>query len=261
MQYASSFSPWPVVVLSMLTVIGAFAWVLYAEPPPPAAQDSVTRALEAPRSRVVLAGETTAVSEAAELSPAAGAFSPATITDAQAAGEVSRHAEAARKLAELRAALNAAAGVADLQRRNETLGQLCSQWAEFDPRGAVALACQFHLEEAGVLENLTQQWAGVDLPAARAWIDAQPPSEIRTHLVARIGFLWAQIEPESAANYIFDEMPPGEIQTEAAISVLHQWAQRDRNAAMAWARQFAAGALRERALREALLVVAHGGAD
>jgi len=165
--------------------------------------------------------------------------------------QILSQADLARKQAELRTAMNAAAGIANIQKRNETLAQLCYHWAEFDPRGAVSLASGFRLDVAGVLENLTQQWASVDLPAARAWIDACPPGDAKARLVARIGFLWAQTEPETAANYIIDGTLPGEIQTEAAISVLHQWAQQDPDAAIAWARKFPAGELRERALSEA----------
>jgi hypothetical protein len=174
---------------------------------------------------------------------------------------LSKQVGVARKTAGLRAELDAVAGIADVQNRNEAIAQICYQWGEFDPRGAVVLACEHGLDQTSVFANLTQQWASVDFPAARAWIDAQPPSEIRAHLVARVAFLWAKTEPESAAKYIVNELPPGEIQTEAAISVLHQWAQQDRDAATAWARQFGAGELRERALGETQAVVADGRSD
>lgn len=157
--------------------------------------------------------------------------------------------------------MNAAAGAADAPRRNETLARLCYQWAEFDPRGAMMLANGFHLEAAGVLENLALQWAAADLSAARTWIDARPAGETKARLVARIGFLWAQTDPRAAANYILDQMSPGDIQAEAAISVLHQWAQQDPAAALAWAQSFPTGDLRDRALSEMLFATTGGNAN
>lgn len=170
-------------------------------------------------------------------------------------------AEIAWKQAALREAMNAAAGIADVAKRNETLARLCYQWAELDPRGAVTLANSFHLNEAGVLENLTLQWALVDLSAARTWIDARPANDSRSRLVARIGFLWAQTDPRAAANYILDQTLPGEIQAEAAISVLHQWAQQDRKAALTWAQSFPAGELRDRAVNEMLFATTGSNAN
>lgn len=167
--------------------------------------------------------------------------------------ELVRLKEVEARQTELRAAMSAATQILDIQQRHEALASLCYQWAECDPRGALELALTYRLEEApgAVIENLTQQWAAADLPAAREWIDAQPPSDFRSGLVARVGFLWARSNPEAAAQYVVSKTSPGPIQEEAAISVLHQWAQQDGTAALAWAQAFPPGALRDRALREA----------
>jgi hypothetical protein len=53
-----------------------------------------------------------------------------------------------------------------------------------------------------------------------------------------------------AAQLIIADLPPGPKQTEAAISVLHKWALQDVDGAAAWAEQFPAGPLRDRALNE-----------
>jgi hypothetical protein len=162
--------------------------------------------------------------------------------------------EITKEQAQLRAAFATANALADPQARAQTLGNLCYRWAAFDPPGAVNLAFDYQLEEApgGILENLAQQWAAVDLQAVRTWIDAQTPGDLRSRIVARIGFLWAQSDPAAAAAYIVEKIPPGSEQTEAAISVIYQWTRQDPEAATAWARNFPAGPLRDRALKEAL---------
>jgi hypothetical protein len=161
-------------------------------------------------------------------------------------------ARIADRKSELRAALASAADITDPKKKIETLARLCFQWAEFDPRGAVDLAFDNHLDEAGegIIENLTQQWAVVDLPAARAWVETQPPGDACTDLVARIGFVWAQTDPAEAAKFVIARTSPGHAQTEAAISVLYQWARRDPAAAREWAQTFPPGELRDRALAE-----------
>lgn len=212
-------------------------------------------------SSLPLPSEAAATPETSILASPTAAASPAIAADKQSSAPTASAAEIAQRQAALRESINAAAGIANVQKRNETLARLCYQWAELDPRGAVALADGFHLDEAGVLENLTLQWALVDLPAARTWIDARPANDSKSRLVARIGFLWAQTDPRAAANYILDQTRPGEIQAEAAISVLHQWAQQDCKAALTWAQSFPTGDLRDRALRETLFATTGGKAN
>lgn len=162
-----------------------------------------------------------------------------------------RLAESEAKKAELLAARETALKIENVEQRNTAMARVCYQWAEFDPRGAIEHALAWQLEEVpGLFENLALQWASADLPAARAWTETQPPSEFRSELVMRIGFALAQNDPEAAARYVVRETAPGPIQTEAAITVLHQWLQRDPDAASAWANEFPAGPLRERALNE-----------
>lgn len=123
----------------------------------------------------------------------------------------------ARK-AELLAARDTALAIEDPKERNSALSRVCYQWAEFDPLGAIEHALAWQLEDVpGLFENLAHQWASTDLTAARAWTETQPPSEFRSELAARIGFVLAQTDPEAAA---------------------------------AWANGFPAGPLRERALQE-----------
>jgi hypothetical protein len=146
----------------------------------------------------------------------------------------------------------AAAAIPDPALRDETLARLCYQHAESDPCGALELAAEHGLDRAagGVIGNLTQQWAAVDLRGARAWVKAQPESALREELVARIGYVWSLADPEAAADFVALETPAGEVQIEAAISVLHQWSRRDPAAARAWAERFPEGEIRERALLE-----------
>jgi hypothetical protein len=146
----------------------------------------------------------------------------------------------------------AAAAISDSALREETLALLCYQHAESDPRAALELAIEHGLETApgGVIGNLAQQWAATDLPAARAWVKAQPESVIREDLVARVGYVWSLADPAAAADFVAGETPAGEVQVEAAISVLHQWSYRDPDAARAWGECFPAGEVRDRALRE-----------
>ena len=174
-----------------------------------------------------------------------------TLSDAQLSEHERLHeVKVARRLIELDKEFQAATALSDSTARSETLARICFHWAEHDPRGAVARARALRLEENGVLENLTQQWAGANMHAARQWVDGLPTSETKERLAVRIAYLLAQSAPESAADYILASMPAGERQTEAAIPVLHQWAQRDRTAAAAWAQQFPAGELRDRAVHE-----------
>ena len=149
-------------------------------------------------------------------------------------------------------AFAAAAAISDPARRDEALVRLCYERAETNPRVALELALSHRLEEVpgGVIGNLAQQWATIDISAARAWVELQPPGEIREELVGRIGYLWSLSDPAAAAAFVTAETAPGEAQVEAALSVLHQWKDRDPAAARAWAECFPDGPERERALHE-----------
>jgi hypothetical protein len=138
----------------------------------------------------------------------------------------------------------------DNQERNEVLADACFQIARTDPRRAVMLAEQFHLNPDAVVENLVQQWAAKDLTAAYGWIAAQPADGQRNALATGLTFIWSQSEPLNAAQFVVQQMEPGPAQDEAIIMVLHQWALADRAAAGAWAQQFPESPLRNRALNE-----------
>jgi hypothetical protein len=138
----------------------------------------------------------------------------------------------------------------DNQERKEVLADACFQIARTDPRRAVMLAEQFHLNPEAVVENLVQQWAAKDLTAAYNWIAAQPADAQRNALVTGLTFVWSQSEPLNAAQFVVQQMAPGPAQDEAIIMVLHQWALTDRAAAEAWVQQFPESPLRNRALNE-----------
>jgi hypothetical protein len=138
----------------------------------------------------------------------------------------------------------------DNPERNEVLADACFQIARTDPRRAVMLAEQFHLNPDAVVENLAQQWAAKDLTAAYGWIAAQPADGQRNALVTGLTFIWSQSEPLNAAQFVVQQMAPGPAQDEAIIMVLHQWALADRTAAGAWVEQFPESPLRNRALNE-----------
>lgn len=145
----------------------------------------------------------------------------------------------------------AAMAIVDAVQRDEELARLCYERAASDPREALELAIGHGLEKSpGVIANLAQQWADADLPAARAWVEAQAAGAMREELVARIGYVWSLSDPAKAADFVTNETTPGEAQTEAAISVLHRWSEQDPAAARDWVECFPEGSLRERALHE-----------
>jgi hypothetical protein len=234
-----------------LVLLGAFGIILRPSAPPsfpkPFAKES-----PAPRAAARFITAARAV-----ISSTPQPTSPVLQTGEPDADEPATAARIARRKTELRAAMDAAASLSDANLRTETLTRLCCQWAEFDPRGAIELAFDHHLDEAGggVIENLAQQWAVVDLVAAREWVRSQPPGEARAELAARIGFVWSQSDPEAAADFVVANTSPGPVQTEAAISVLYEWARRDPQRALAWAREFPPGPLRDRAIKEAVAPV------
>jgi hypothetical protein len=150
------------------------------------------------------------------------------------------------------AALAWAAGIADAAQRQKAREIVCLTLAQCDPRRAVQTAIDTDLcnTDAGLLENLTAQWAASDFSAAHAWVRQQDAGDWRDDLVARVAFAGSQSDPAAAAQLVVGEMSPGPRQNEAAISVLHQWALRDLDAAAAWANSFPDGSLRTRALSE-----------
>jgi hypothetical protein len=150
------------------------------------------------------------------------------------------------------AALAWAARIGDAAKRQQAQEFVCLTLAQTDPRRAVLAAIDTGLcdSDAGLLENLTAQWATNDFSAAHAWVRQQEASDWRDDLVARIAFAGSQSDPAAAAQLVVGEMAPGPKQNEAAISVLHQWALRDLGAAASWANAFPEGNLRTRALSE-----------
>ena len=140
----------------------------------------------------------------------------------------------------------------DQSERDSTVADVCFQVAQTDARQAMQMAEQHGLEAApgAILENIAQQWAAQDLPAATSWIMAQPAGALRDQMLGRLAYVQSQTEPAAAANLVVEQITGGPIQDEAAMSVLHQWALRDMTAAAAWVNQFPPGALHDRAQAE-----------
>ena len=136
--------------------------------------------------------------------------------------------------------------------RHEVLVEVSFQLAHGDPALAVAMAESFDLGQrsGAILENLAQQWADRDFPAAYSWALGQPAGGLRDELVGRVAFVWSHRAPAEAARLVVEQIPPGPMQTEAAMSVLHQWAQLDFAAATGWVEQFPQSSIRERAQYE-----------
>ena len=145
-----------------------------------------------------------------------------------------------------------ASRLADGSERDSTVTDVCFQVAQTDARQAIEIALRHGLEAASgaVLENLTQQWAGQDLPAATSWIMEQAPGELRDQMLGRLAYVQSQTQPVAAANLVVEQIPRGPIQDEAVMTVLHQWGMSDLPSATAWVNQFSPGALRDRAEAE-----------
>ena len=135
--------------------------------------------------------------------------------------------------------------------RDDVSELICLQIGQFDPPQALALAESLGGSHTrNVLENVTQQWAEHDTPAAYAWAASKPAGEERDQLLGRIAYVESKTKPEDAARLVALQISPGATQDEAAISVLYQWSVRDASAAMAWAQSFPEGSFRERAIKE-----------
>lgn len=159
------------------------------------------------------------------------------------------------------AALVWAAGLADAVERNSALSDVCIQLSQSNPAAAINAATKYGLQDQGArFENMVQQWADQNFSAAYGWVAQLPAGAERDGSMARLALVISQASPENAANLVANEIPPGTVQIEAAISVLHQWGLQDFAAASAWASQFPAGLLADRAKQElASISVYHSG--
>jgi hypothetical protein len=142
--------------------------------------------------------------------------------------------------------MNAPAG----EKRDAVAEIACAQIAQSNPADAVSLAERYSGGSSNLLENLVQQWADQNEPAATAYAVSKPSGEERDRLLSRVAFTRSKENPAEAAKLVAEWISPGQVQNEAAISVLHQWALRDGNAALAWAQLFPEDSLRDRALKE-----------
>jgi hypothetical protein len=156
------------------------------------------------------------------------------------------------------AALAWAAGLTDAGERNSTLTDACVGISQSNPAEAINTAKQYGVEDkGGFYENLVEQWASMDATAALDWVAQLPAGAGRDRMMARVAFAEAQVSPGDAADLVVKEIPPGPAQDEAAMSVLDQWGSRDFAGASAWADQFPAGPLADRAKRELAGIVAY----
>jgi len=147
-------------------------------------------------------------------------------------------------------ALDWALKAANGPQRDAIIETVCPQVAETNAAAAVALAERAGSSCSNLLDNMVLQWAEQDGRAACSWTMSRPRGEERDRLISRIVFVESKTKPEEAARLVVEQMSPGSAQEEAAISVMHQWALNDAGAALAWARQFPEGTLRDRALGE-----------
>lgn len=142
--------------------------------------------------------------------------------------------------------MNAPAG----EQRDAVAEIVCASAAQSDPAHAVSLAERFSGGNSNLLENLLQQWADQNEPAAYAYAISQPAGDERNRLLSRVALARSRENPVGAAKLVAEQIAPGEVQNEAAISVLHQWALRDPDAALGWAQLFPEESIRNRALKE-----------
>jgi hypothetical protein len=124
--------------------------------------------------------------------------------------------------------------------------------AKTDPATAVRLVRKLDPEQRprGLLENLVQQWASSDLPAATVWVKQEPPGEERDLLLQRVAFMMSHTNPAAAGKLVVEEIAPGPLQEEATMTVLHQWMQHDFAGAKQWVNLFPESPLRTRAENE-----------
>lgn len=141
--------------------------------------------------------------------------------------------------------------LADFSEQKAAFDEACLATAETNPAEAIRAWESFDFKEDDhVLENLVQNWARLDFPAAQAWVHERPASIQRDQAVARLAYVLAQTKPVDAANLIVRELAEGPAQTEAVISILHQWAKNDLPGATAWTARFPPGPLADRAKSE-----------
>jgi len=152
--------------------------------------------------------------------------------------------------ADFESVLAHAAQSPDPDLRRQELVKACFRQAAHDPAEAVAIAELFKLGQAPgeILDNLVQQWALQDLPAAYTWACAQPAGKQRDQLIGRVAFALAQFAPTDAAQLVMEEIPPGPGQSSAVMTVVSQWAARDPSGALSWVEKFPDDQLRNQAL-------------
>ena len=138
------------------------------------------------------------------------------------------------------------------------LNGIFSEVSQSDPAKSIQMAETYDLLSfaPGMTANLVGQWAARDYDSALYWAEAQAPGTAREEIFARLAVIRCATSPEDAASLISDLVSTGGAQEEAAITIVSRWATTDPEAAKAWANSFEAGALRDRALNEVILVSA-----
>lgn len=141
------------------------------------------------------------------------------------------------------------------EERGALLNGIFCEVAQADPAKAVQMAEAYDMLafSPGMTGNLMQQWAARDYDSARRWIEGQPSGSQRDQMFCRLALVRCGASPEEAAQMVSERIAPGGVQEEAAITIVSRWAATDPEAATAWAKTFAAGDFRERALNEIAL--------
>lgn len=141
-----------------------------------------------------------------------------------------------------------AIGILDPGSRYAAMDSVAGELVKAEPRGALE-RLQALPDRPGRLELLrlaAAHWARRDPDAALAWADALP-AELRTHIVASIGFEVAQTAPERAVG-IASSVPEGRDRWLLLSEIAQTWTARNPDQAVTWMRSLPAGEAREAAL-------------
>ena len=115
--------------------------------------------------------------------------------------------------------------------RMAVLNRIASGWGERDPQQALAAIAE--LKQVDLRRSIRYQlmagWALRDRRAARAWVDALPPSEERTGMTRAFASVLVQEAPQEALDFMLTLAPSERRAT--AHWVFSAWAERDPRAA------------------------------
>ncbi len=128
-----------------------------------------------------------------------------------------------------RAAIAWAQSLPEGAARARALSQVGCQWAALEPEAAARFAAVEDNSE--LLANVTSKWAEKDAPAAAAWLGQLPGTN--SHALLRLAAFWSQTDPSAAARWV-KEMPENPLRSEAMQLLLRSWTASDSGAASQW---------------------------